>query len=82
MTLLTAWCLGATNMCIPFMSAFFRDYLRLLQAPIDFLIMTSLIFGIYTSRVELPWHVSWTAVIDAVTNSSSFLFMSIFPTSL
>ena len=64
------------------MSAFFRDYLRLLQAPIDFLIMTALIFDIYTSRVEFLWHVSWTTVIDAVTKSSGFLFMSIFPTLL
>ena len=80
--LLTAWCLVAINIGIPIVSALFKDYYRLLQAHIDFLIMTALIFGIYASRVELPWHVSWTTVIGAFTNSSCFLFMSIFPTLL
>ena len=52
---------------------------RVLQAHIDFLLMSALILGFYAARVGLPWHVRWSMVIGAFTNSSLFLLMAIFP---
>jgi hypothetical protein len=52
---------------------------RVLQAHLDFLIMSALILGFYATKVRLPWHVSWAMVIGAFTNSSLFLLYAIFP---
>jgi len=48
----------------------------------DFLLMSALIFGLYAAKVPLPWHVRWSIVIGAFSNSSLFLLMSIFPVLL
>jgi len=80
MALLLAWCMVAINFNVPpFKLIFAGEFKRLLQAHIDFLLMTALILSIYAAKVQLPWHVSWAMVIGAFTNSSLFLLMAIFP---
>ncbi len=77
--LILAWCLVGWGIGVPIIKSIFESFERLLQAHIDFLLMTALIFGIYTAKVPLPWHVRWSIVVGAFTNSSLFLFMSVFP---
>ncbi|BEV09247.1 hypothetical protein [Methylophilus sp. DW102] len=80
MALLLAWCMVGLNFGVaPLKAIFAGKFTRLLQAHIDFLLMTALIFGIAASRVSLPWHVRWAMVIGAFTNSSLFLLTAIFP---
>ncbi|MDP8568873.1 hypothetical protein [Methylophilus aquaticus] len=80
MALLLAWCMVGLNFGVPVLkSVFAGKFTRLLQAHIDFLLMTALILGIAASRVRLPWHVRWAMVIGAFTNSSLFLLMAVFP---
>jgi hypothetical protein len=80
MALLLAWCMVGLNFGVaPLKLIFTGKFTRLLQAHIDFLLMTALILGIAASRVMLPRHVRWAMVIGAFTNSSLFLLMAIFP---
>ncbi len=80
MALLLAWSLVGIFNDIGFVKEIFSgDYKRLLQAHIDFLLMTALILGFHATKVELPWHVSWAMVIGAFTNSSLFMLFAIFP---
>lgn len=78
--ILLAWCMVGLNFGVtPLKAIFTGKFTRLLQAHLDFLIMSSLIFGFYAARVTLPWHVRWAMVVGAFTNSSLFLLMAIFP---
>lgn len=77
--LILAWCLVGHKMQVPLVTAIFHDFDRLLQGHIDFLLMTALILGFYGARIPLAWHVRWTMVIGAFTNSSLFLLLSMFP---
>lgn len=80
MALLLAWCMVGLNFGVePLKAIFAGKFTRLLQAHIDFLLMTALILGIYAARVSLPWTVRWAMVVGAFTNSSLFLLMAIFP---
>jgi len=80
MALILAWCMVGLNFGVaPLKSIFAGKFTRLLQAHIDFLLMTALILGIYAAKVTLPWHVRWAMVVGAFTNSSLFLLMAIFP---
>lgn len=80
MALLLAWCMVGLNFGVtPLKAIFVGKFTRLLQAHIDFLLMTALILGIYATKVPLPWHVRWAMVVGAFTNSSLFLLMAIFP---
>lgn len=80
MALILAWCMVGLNFGVgPLKAVFAGKFTRLLQAHIDFLLMTALIFGIAATRAPLPWHVRWAMVIGAFTNSSLFLLMAIFP---
>ncbi|HWU34808.1 MAG TPA: hypothetical protein VN023_06220 [Methylovorus sp.] len=80
MALLLAWCMVGLNFGVaPLKAIFAGKFTRLLQAHIDFLLMTALILGIYAARVPLPWTVRWAMVVGAFTNSSLFLLMAIFP---
>lgn len=80
MALLLAWCMVGLNFGMtPLKAIFVGKFTRLLQAHIDFLLMTALILGIYAAKVPLPWHVRWAMVVGAFTNSSLFLLMAIFP---
>lgn len=79
LTLVLAWCLVLMKLEVAFINALFQDFNRLLQAHIDFLLMTALLFGFYAARVPLPWHVRWSMVIGAFTNSSVFIVQSMIP---
>ncbi len=80
MALLLAWCMVGLNFGIaPLKDIFAGKFNRLLQAHIDFLLMSALIFGYYAAKVPFPWHVRWAMVIGAFTNSSLFLLLAIFP---
>jgi hypothetical protein len=80
MALLLAWCMVGLNFGVePLQSIFAGKFTRLLQAHIDFLLMTALILGVYATKVPLPWHVRWAMVVGAFTNSSLFLLMAVFP---
>lgn len=77
--LVLAWCLVAVKLELGFFPLLFKDFHRLLQAHLDFLLMSSLIFGLYATKVSLPWHICWAIVVGAFTNSSLFLLQAIFP---
>jgi len=80
MALILAWCMVGLNFGVaPLKALFAGKFTRLLQAHLDFLIMSSLILGFYAAKVTLPWHVRWAMVVGAFTNSSLFLLMAIFP---
>lgn len=80
MAILLAWCMVGLNFGVaPLKTIFAGKFTRLLQAHIDFLLMTALILGVYAAKVSLPWHVRWAMVVGAFTNSSLFLLMAIFP---
>lgn len=80
LALLLAWCLVGLKFGVPFLQAIFAGkQSRLLQAHIDFLLMTALILGFYAARVPLHWTIRWSMVIGAFTNSSLFLLQAMFP---
>lgn len=80
MALLLAWCMVGLFNKVPYLDVVFAGkFTRLLQAHIDFLLMSALILGFYAARVPLPWHVRWAMVVGAFTNSSLFLLQAIFP---
>jgi hypothetical protein len=80
MAILLAWCMVGLGFGVaPLKAVFAGKFSRLLQAHLDFLIMSSLIFGFYAAKVPLPWHVRWAMVVGAFTNSSLFLLMAMFP---
>ncbi len=80
MALLLAWCMvGLKFGATPLKALFAGKFTRLLQAHLDFLIMSALILGFYAARISLPWHVRWAMVVGAFTNSSLFLLQAIFP---
>lgn len=78
--LLLAWCMVGINFGLPGLPAIFPGkFTRLLQAHLDFLMMSALLFGFYAARVPLPTAVRWAMVAGAFTNSSLFLLMAMFP---
>ncbi|MBP1148300.1 MULTISPECIES: hypothetical protein [Methylocaldum] len=80
MALVLAWCMVGLGFGLPVLPAIFPGkFTRLLQAHLDFLLMSALIFGFYAARVPLPWHVRWAMVVGAFTNSSLFLMQAMFP---
>jgi hypothetical protein len=80
MALLLAWCMVGLNFGVPPLAQIFAGkFTRLLQAHIDFLLMSALILGFYAAKIPLAWHVRWAMVVGAFTNSSLFLLMAIFP---
>lgn len=80
LALILAWCLVGVNLNIPlFKTIFPGKFTRLLQAHLDLLLMSALLFGFYGAKFALPWHVNWAMVIGAFTNSMMFLLMAVFP---
>ncbi|MGD9659481.1 MAG: hypothetical protein AB7U61_17880 [Methylocystis sp.] len=78
--LILAWCLVALKMEAPLINAVFPGkYSRVLQAHIDFLLMSALLLGFYGARIPLAWPIRWAMVVGAFTNSSLFMFMAAFP---
>ncbi|HDY86310.1 MAG TPA: hypothetical protein ENH74_11615 [Methylophaga sp.] len=81
MALLLAWSLVGLYNHLDILKAIFPGSpKRVLQAHLDFLIMSALILGFYAAKVFLPWHVRWAMVMGAFTNSSLFLMYALFPT--
>jgi hypothetical protein len=75
-----AWCLVGLSLGVPVLKAIFAGkQTRLLQAHIDFLLMTALILGICAAKAPLHWTIRWSMVLGAFANSSLFLLMAIFP---
>ncbi|MEZ0232274.1 MAG: hypothetical protein ACAH12_05515 [Methylophilaceae bacterium] len=80
MALILAWCMVGLNFDVAFLkSIFLGKQTRILQAHIDFLLMSALILGFYASKIPLPATVRWAMVVGAFTNSSLFLLMGLFP---
>ena len=58
MALLLAWSLVGFYNQVGFLKTLFPgNPTRVLQAHIDFLLMSALILGFYAARIGLPWHV-------------------------
>lgn len=76
--LVLAWCMVAVKMQLPVIPLIFKDFDRLLQGHLDFLLMSALLLGFYAAGVPLPRHVRWAMAIGAFTNSSLFVLQSIF----
>ena len=75
-----AWCLVALKMEAPLIAAIFPGkFSRVLQAHIDFLLMSALLLGFYGTRIPFAWPVRWAMVVGAFTNSSLFLLQAAFP---
>jgi hypothetical protein len=80
LALLLAFCLVGLNFGVPLLKALFAGkQSRLVQAHIDYLMMSALIFGFYGARVPLHWSVRWAMAVGAFTNPSLFLLQAIFP---
>ncbi|ESS73003.1 hypothetical protein MGMO_39c00020 [Methyloglobulus morosus KoM1] len=80
MALCLAWCLVFLKFDLAFIKMIFPGkFTRVLQAHLDFLLMTALLFGFYAVKVPLPATVRWCMVIGAFTNSSLFMAQAIFP---
>jgi len=78
--LILAWCMVGLGFNVPLLGEIFPGkFTRVRQAHIDLLLMSALILGFYAARIPLPWHVRWAMVVGALTNSSLFLLMAIFP---
>lgn len=82
MALILAWSLVGIYNDIGFLKEIFPGSpKRVLQAHIDFLLMSALILGFFATQVPLPWHARWAMVVGAFTNSSLFLIFAIFPST-
>jgi len=79
LALVLAWCMVLWKSDAAIAKVVFKDFNRLLQAHIDYLLMSALLLGFYGARMPLPWHVRWAMVIGAFTNSSVFLIQAISP---
>ncbi len=78
--LLLAFCLVGLNFGLPFLKTLFAGkQSRLVQAHIDYLLMSALILGFYGAGIHLHWSIRWAMVIGAFTNPSLFLLQAIFP---
>lgn len=80
--LILAWSLVGIYNDIGFLKGIFPGSpKRVLQAHIDFLLMSALILGLFATGISLPWHARWAMVVGAFTNSSLFLIFAIFPST-
>lgn len=79
--LILAWVLIGIYTINAFTLFFSGNPDRVLSAHLDFLIMSSLIFGLAATHVPLKPIFKWFMVIGAFTNSSAFLVFAIFPIS-
>jgi len=81
LALILAWCLVGLNFGLPLLPSLFAGkFTRLVQAHIDLLLMSALLFGFHAAKIPLPRPVCWAMVVGAFTNSSLFLLQAIFPT--
>ncbi len=78
--LILAWCMVFLSFDVVLFKIIFQGkFSRLLQAHLDFLMMSALLFGFYAAKAALPCHVCWAMVIGAFTNPSLFLLQAVFP---
>ncbi len=78
--LILAWCMVGLAYHVPLLGQVFPGkFHRVLQAHIDLLLMSALILGFYATRVRFSRSVRWAMVVGALTNSSLFFLMAIFP---
>lgn len=81
MALCLAWCLVLLKFDLTFIKMIFPGkFTRVLQAHLDFLLMSALLFGFYAAKVPLPAPVRWCMVVGAFTNSSLFMMQAMLPT--
>ncbi|KJV05719.1 hypothetical protein [Methylocucumis oryzae] len=80
MALCLAWCMVFLKFDLAFFKLIFPGkFTRVLQAHLDFLLMSALLFGFYAAKVPLPTSVRWCMVVGAFTNSSLFMLQAMFP---
>lgn len=80
MALCLAWCLVFLKFDLTLIKLIFPGkFTRVLQAHLDFLLMSALLFGFYAAKVPLPTPVRWCMVVGAFTNSSLFMLQAMFP---
>lgn len=80
LALILAWCLVGLNFGRPLLPSLFAGkFTRLVQAHLDLLLMSALLFGFHAAKIPLPRPVCWAMVVGAFTNSSLFLLQAIFP---
>ncbi len=80
LALILAWCLVFLKFELSLFKIIFPgEFNRVLQAHIDLLMMSALLFGFYAAKVPFPWHVRWAMVVGAFTNPSMFLMQAMFP---
>lgn len=80
LALILAWCLVGLNFGLPVLPSLFTGkFTRLVQAHLDLLLMSALLFGFHATKIPLPRPVCWAMVVGAFTNSSLFLLQAIFP---
>ncbi|CAI8732331.1 MULTISPECIES: hypothetical protein [Methylococcus] len=80
LALILAWCLVGLNFGLPLLPSLFAGkFTRLVQAHLDLLLMSALLFGFHAAKILLPRPVSWAMVLGAFTNSSLFLLQAIVP---
>ncbi|MDX8340428.1 hypothetical protein SLH46_14595 [Draconibacterium sp. IB214405] len=80
--LLLAWCLVGKYSALPWVEKILPgNPHRILQGHLDFLLMSALILGASATRVRLSWHIRWSMVIGAFTNSSSVIVFAMFPSA-
>jgi len=80
LALILAWCLVGLNFGLPLLPSLFAGkFTRLVQAHLDLLLMSALLFGFHAAKISLPRPVCWAMVIGAFTNPSAFLLQAIFP---
>ncbi|WP_226661753.1 hypothetical protein [Microbulbifer aggregans] len=77
-----AWCLIGVYNGVGFIKAIFPgNPERVLQAHLDFLLMSALILGVSALRISLARHIRWAMVIGAFTNSGIFIVFAMAPTT-
>lgn len=78
--LISAWCMVSLHFDVFLAKVIFPgEFHRVLQAHLDFLMMSALLLGFYAAKVPLLWHVRWAMAVGAFTNSSLFLMQAMFP---
>ncbi|WP_157492147.1 hypothetical protein [Mangrovimonas sp. ST2L15] len=78
--LLLAWSLIGVYSGVGFVKSIFPgDTERILQAHIDYLLMSALLLGIASVRIPILWHIKWAMVIGALTNSGIFVVFAMAP---
>ena len=83
LTLVLAWTLAFARIFpIELIADSVKDYDRLVQGHIDYLLMGALLLGFYGARVPLPVTVRSAMAIGAFTNPAGFIYFAFWPEGL